>query len=540
MTTPANAQLLDGAQVRDAFLAAAQHLRAAAQSIDAINVYPVPDGDTGTNMATTMRAATEQAMVVGEAPTVTEVLTAMAKGALYGARGNSGVILSQALRGFAQGLGERERLDGEALARGLEEAAAAAYRAVSHPVEGTMLTVLRAAGEAARAAADEGGESAPCAAVLAKAVRAAERAEEQTIEMLPALRDAGVPDAGGEGVCALLRGLLAAITGTTAPLHELPQGPIAMLAGHSEEEYGFCTEFVIEPHRDAIDMARLRELASQPEYRSLVLVGDERAARVHLHTSAPEPLLGAARELGVLSRVKVESMDVQHARFRATGSGGAAHLAVLALSRGHGFDAVFRSLGAAVSDLGEVVKPPAGAIAADADELGTPDVIVLANHKNVVLAARQAAEIARCKLHVVASESLPQGVAACLSFDTGASAAENLAAMDAARHTVKTVEVTVAAADRRAEGISVKRGDAIALLDGRLVAAEPEPGAALAAALRLAGPVDGSLITLYSGHGVTAEQAGPAADAIRASFPGAEVELVEGGQPLYLFIASVE
>lgn len=545
MTTPATPRdLLDGVALRALFMAASSHLRQSAAEIDAINVYPVPDGDTGTNMSATLREAVDRASETGDTPTVAEVLHAIARGALYGARGNSGVILSQALRGFESGVGPAELLDARGLADGLHAAAAQAYYAVSKPQEGTMLTVLREAATEAMQAAEvmpARGSGLGCAPVMARAVLAAETAEAATIDQLPALTEAGVTDAGGEGVCVILGGLFAALSGETprSAIHRAHR-PIAMVEGHGKDEFGFCTEFLIEARDNPLDLDRVRAMAEAGGNRSVVVVGDETLARLHVHCLDPQPLIDAAAEFGTVSRVKAEDMGAQHERFKAGGSGAGARIAVLAMSRGEGFDAVFESLGAAVSDLGLVEKPPAGQIAGAADALRIPDVIVLSNHENVRLAAEQAASLAKCTLHLVPTTSLPQGVAAAMAFDPDESAAANILAMNEAAKDVTTVEVTVAAASRTADGIDVREGQAIALLDGRLVAAEQTPRQALLAGIRRAAPSRGSLVTIYGGEDTPPAELETARAEVEAAFDGVEVEALSGGQPLYPFIASVE
>ncbi len=544
LTGPEPSGLLNGSDLLAVFAAASRHLRELASSIDAINVYPVPDGDTGTNMSATLREAIDRATLLADSPPVAEVLGAIAKGGLFGARGNSGVILSQALRGFADAVGEVGQLDARGFGRGLAGASSAAYAAVSRPHEGTMLTVLRTASEAAAAHTSrlvDAGEGQSCIPTLLHAIAAAEQAEEATMEQLPALKEAGVPDAGGEGICVILRGLEAAISGRAPRVHTIPHQPIAMLEGHIHESLGYCTEFLIEPlSGQLLDLESLRAWLSTGTNSSVVVIGDADAGRIHVHTSDPDALIAEAERRGHISRLKVENMDTQHRRFRETGSGAGRSVAVLALSHGEGFNQVFASLGAEVADLGEVVKPPAGDIAAAADALSVPDVIVLPNHKNVVLSARQAATLARCTLHVVPTESLPQGVAALVAFNPEVGAAINVAEMSASAPTVRTIEVTIAAADRKVEGIAITTGQAIALVDGRLVAAAASAVEALTEGLRTAGVAPGALVTIYSGDDVSATAFDEARLEIRRLFPEVELEAVAGGQPLYAFIASVE
>lgn len=533
---------LDGDGLQELFRAAAGALAAAAEAINAINVYPVPDGDTGSNMAATMRAAAGEAdgAPPGSPPKV--VAGAAARGALYGARGNSGVILSQALRGFADGIEEAAELDAAGLARGLVEASRAAYRAVSRPQEGTMLTVLReAAAAAASLAASLPGEGRghSCLPVLEQAVAAAAESEARTPELLDSLREAGVPDAGGEGICVALSGMLARLRGEPVEYRERagPGQARAFAAAHAEEASGFCTEFLLEPDGGgSLDPEAIRA-AAEAGGRSVVIVGDGRLVRVHLHTEEPERLIARMRDFGRVQRVKIDDMGAQRGRFEASGSGATAVAGLLAISRGAGFDRIFESLGAKVLDLGTVEKPAAGDIAAAAERIGTADVVVLPNHPNVLLAAEQARTLARCTMHIVPTRSLPQGVGAALAYDPAQPARELIERMAQASSAVRTVEVTRAAADRTVEGVGVRRGEAIAVVEGRLVAAADSLEAALVAGLREAGAGPGMLISVYAGEDGDLETARAA---VQGAFPGAEIEVIDGGQPIYPYIGAVE
>ena len=530
----ANEHSLSGEQLRDAFGAATGYLAECAKAVDAINVYPVPDGDTGSNMAATLREACDYALALPEPVHAGDVLEALARGALYGGRGNSGVILSQALRGLVKGASDAETLDGQTLARGLGEAAAAAYRAVAEPAEGTMLTVLRAAAGGAASAPDQG----PLAGFEA-ALAAAEAAEALTIDQLPALREAGVTDAGGEGICVILRGLVAALRGERPKPVAVPDRPIATLAGHSPDGFGYCTEFVLEAGEAPVAVDALRQHTKRAEFGSVVIVGDERALRVHVHTDKPEQLLAEVAAFGRVTRPKYEDMTAQHERFRAEGSGAGARTALLALSSGAGFDRVFQSLGAYVHPLGEIVKPAAGDIATAADALGYAEVIVIPNHQNVIPAAEQALGLARCALHVLPTTSLAEGAAVAIAFNPAASAADNIALLAGARSDVRAVEVTRAAADRTADGVSVQAGEAIVLVDGKLLAATDDPVDAMIAGIDAAGAAEAAIVTIYTG----ADFDGTATELsarCEAAFEGVEVEVVRGDQPLYELVAAVE
>jgi DAK2 domain fusion protein YloV len=537
----ADSPVLDAQLLRAALAAAASALHAERERIDSLNVYPVPDGDTGSNMAGTLREAVASLDPLSESASIADILGAVAKGALYGARGNSGVILSQALRGLASGAGDVLEMDASVLARGLRAASEAAYKAVGKPVEGTMLTVLRAAAEGVEATLPLGHG---CLAAFHGALRSAEVAEERTIVQLQALRDAGVTDAGGEGVCVMLRAMAAALRGEpyipiANPTLDYSR-PIAMLDGHVPDEFGFCTEFVLEPVSGELDEGRLRALVQANGNRSLVLIGDPSAFRVHVHCDSPEPLLASVSEFGRLSRVKVEDMAAQFGRFRTGASGSGAKVAVLALAPGPGFAAVFEGLGATVMDTFSQQKPSAGMIAAAADALQVPDVIVLPNHKDVVPAAHQAAALAHCTLHVVPATSLPQGVAALLRFDAERRPAESRDSMTEPLAEVRTIEVTMASVSRLVDGIAVKEGDAIALVDGKVRATAPTSLAALIEGLRFAADDSSSLVTAYAGQGVTKEDQDSAVAGIESAIEGVSVEVIGGGQPLYDWIASIE
>lgn len=541
MTTVAS-QMLDGERVRELFRAAAEHLRARAPAIDAINVYPVPDGDTGTNMAATLAEAVATAeSMAGES--LTDILRAVAKGALYGARGNSGVILSQALRGFADSAAGRDALDAQALAAAFERAADAAYAAVAEPVEGTMLTVLRAAATAAVAVCSElpqKGAGAPCEPVFAAALAAAEAAEASTPDLLPVLREAGVPDAGGEGIATMLRAFYAELTGrgvTREP--ELPR--LQLQPGDHGGEFGFCTELLLQRSNAPLDAASVKTALQGAGGRSVVVVGDAEAMHVHVHADNPERVVRVCEQLGSVSRLKAEDMTLQHQRFTREGTGATATVGLLAFSPSEAFDALFRSLGAEPIRLDPLAKPSVREILGAAEGLRRPDIVLLPNHKNVVMAAEQAAALAqKFTLYVVPTETIPQGIAAALAFDATLPHHQRLERMRAAASGVRTVEVTIATQPRSLRGVVVRPRDAIALVDDELVAARATPLDALVAGLEAAGAATAELVSVYAGEGVNERELAEARVRLAERFPEAELEVRFGGQPLYPFIASVE
>ena len=445
------------------------------------------------------------------------------------------MILSQALKGLAEGVDGRATLDGEGLIQALRTAERAAYGAVAEPKEGTMLTVLRMAANGADAAADR-----TVLGVMKAAVAAAEAAEAETINQLEALKEAGVTDAGGEGVCAMLRGLLAHMEGKAPRIPALTAAPVAMEEGHAAEAYGYCTEFILEAAGAPVDIPHLKRLAHEHEGRSIVTIGDEEAVRIHVHLDAPERFLEAAAALGTVSRQKVDDMGAQHEQMAATGSGATSRVALLSICHGAGFHELFKGLGAHTLDLGERTKPSAGEIAQAADGLGPSDIIVLPNHENVLMSAMQAREIARTTLHVLPTETLAQGVAAALAYEEEHEVPIVFARMERDAGEVRTVEVSRATADRVADGVDVKADDYIAIVDGTLVLAEKELGDAVTGGVEKAGGSEWGLATMYRGRSVDEGTAAEIAARIEGAFEGIEVDVVDGGQPIHEVIVSLE
>ena len=535
---------IDGDDFRAMVDAGTRCIEQHVDAINALNVFPVPDGDTGINMLLTLRAAgSASGLPAPGTGTVAQVSSAIARSALLGARGNSGVIFSQFLKGLSSGLQDRANCDGSALRVALERAATAGYQAVGEPVEGTMLTVMRAAAGAANASAD--GSTID---VLRAAFDGAEEALRHTPEQLPVLKEAGVVDAGGQGVVAFLAGALAHLEGREPALEIAAPADAPATAAvshafleHTEEElYGYCTQFVIQG--TTLDVVALRQQVNAIA-GSTVVVGDEEVVRVHAHAEDPGPLLSLGASVGALDQVKIENMDTMHQEFMARhGYAAASHaVAVVAVAPGDGLRRVFADLGAVeVVSGGQTMNPSARELMEAVDRAGADHVILLPNNGNVLLAAEQAKELGECPCTIVPSRTVPQGIAALLAFNPDLDAEANARAMAEALDGVRSGEVTLAVRSTTFTGFAVEQGQSMALLDGEIVFAGASPSEALAGLIAKASPGPGALITLYWGADLDEHAAGADAEALRAQWPEAEVEVVSGGQPHYHYLVSIE
>ena len=532
---------IDGAALARAFAGGMQALLVQRDSLNAINVFPVPDGDTGTNMSLTMRAANEDAQAA-DAPSVVAVAKAAAQGALMGARGNSGVILSQILAGFAAFDTKLSELDGDAVAAALERGRAAAYAVVSKPREGTILTAITDAAQAARLIANSGANGIE---VLTAAAVAAQAAADRTPDLLPVLKEAGVVDAGAQGLAILFDGMLRGLRGEATSL-ATDLGAIdaswlgAMRRMHDAgAQSGFCTEFVVSGNRLDADIMRT-ELGRMGD--SLLVVGGGELVRVHVHTAAPDDALAYARTVGAVSHEKVENMEAQFQALAAKETAVAQEgLGVVAIGAGAGIEELFRSIGAArVVRGGQTMNPSAGDIRDAIAASGASDVIVLPNNKNVVLAAEQAIVALGVRTRVVPTRNIPQGVAALIAMNPEMTLDENVAAMLEAIAHVRTGEVTYAARSTKIRGLEVREGQPIALIEGELTLAGEDLGElAYACAERLLDGRKGAIVTLYAGEGASADAAGAIGERLRAAF-ACEVEVVDSGQPHYPYLIGVE
>ena len=499
--------------------------------INDLNVYPVPDGDTGTNMLLTLESTLhETAGKTYRSPE--EASKAVARAALMGARGNSGVILSQMIRGACEALAGRTFLDAEAFVAGLEGARSRAYSTVREPVEGTMLTVIKDAALAAKETVEAGDVDLPL--VVEAARRAAHDAVRRTPELLPVLRDAGVVDAGGLGVAVVLDGLYACVTGQgiEAP-EEGEEGAPDLEAIHAQEEaWGYCTEFLVDGFEgDAEEFGE----HLYDSGRSVFVVADEDVVKVHLHTRDPGEALSYAGRFGRLARVKVEDMEAQ-VRSRDTAPDEKAPARVLgavAASRGAGNRALFEQMGAVVVEGGQGENPSAADLARAAEKTGASTVVLLPNNKNIVPTAERVEELVEARAHVVPTTSIAAGLAVMVGYDAEGEPVEVVQEMREICASLRAAEVTRSVRDARIGGREVPEGAYIGFLSGELIAVEETvEGAALVLARKIVGE-GADFLTLLRGEDLEDEDLEAILEGIGKIDEGLEVEVKDGGQPLY-------
>ena len=558
MTT--SVTVLNGSDLRQAMLGAAAYMELYRDAANALNVFPVPDGDTGTNMLLTLRAGIEQMNRDAHLESAGDVAESIASGAFWGARGNSGVILSQLLRGFADGVAGSETIESTDAVAAFRSATDSAYGAVSQPREGTMLSVIRGASDAAVSANDAGERD--VVALWEVAYDGAIAALAETPEQLPVLKEAGVVDSGGLGVVAIIGGALQHLRGETGAPVDLGLRSVGglidpaqtasvsidsdFLEAHDAEEFGYCTQFVIHGQDLSVDVLRggLDAIAE-----STVIIGGGSAVRVHVHTEDPGAALTFGVGYGDLDEVKIDNMSLQNRdwasghRERARPEEIRPGVSVIAVASGPGLAALFQDAGcAAIVPGGQTLNPSASEIIDAALSAGTTDVIVLPNNGNVILTAAQAADAGAegVSLYVVNTRSMPQGTAAMLGFNPEVSVDENLASMGAAGNGVETLEITQAVRDSTVDGQDVAEGQFMAILDDRLVMLAGDPETALREGLAHSGVNEDSIVTIYLGEGVDSERAAALREDLESAHPGAEVDVYAGGQPHYPYLVSVE
>jgi len=540
---------IDGQALKELVEAGLTWLRANQQTVNALNVFPVPDGDTGTNMVLTMQSAFNEIKDLGT-HNVGQMAAAVSQGALMGARGNSGVILSQLWRGFARALHNQDVLDGSALVRAFADGRDTAYKGVVRPVEGTILTVAKDVASAAELALQETENPVE---IFEHVIPAADASVQRTPDLLPVLKQAGVVDSGGKGLFFVLEGMLRYMQGLPLDTPTTAVQPLsAMKLENAMED--------IEPGQDfevVVDFVPARDLDLKSFYAELenmgtsIQVGEgEGMYRMHIHvpTENRNKPVDYIMRLGTITKVAMENLVAQMDDINKKSSGRielagieAGQIAVVAVSPGNGISRVFASLGvAALVEGGQTMNPSTKDILDAFENLPTDQVIILPNNKNIILAAQQAKEVTVKKVHIVPSRNIPQGLAAMMHLNPDGNLDVITTKMTKAIEDVTAIEVTTATRTVEIDGVSVEQGQVIALVNGTLAISAASVEAACLGALEKAKAADFELITLFFGDSLASAEANRIADIVRAKYPSQEIELQDGGQPHYQFIISVE
>ncbi len=534
---------------REMFVSGANNLQNSKDLVDKLNVFPVPDGDTGTNMSLTISYAMKELEKVGE-DDITKIAKALSKGSLMGARGNSGVILSQIIRGIGKSVEGKDKLSTVDLAKALKGGSDTAYKAVIKPVEGTILTVIRETAEyAVKLAKRENNIE----KFLGKVVREANVSLENTPNLLKNLKDAGVVDSGGKGLTLILEGFYLAIVGkavvpATAEKTELKNVSLSSADTTSTEDikFGYCTEFILES--DKIDDAGIRDIMLGYG-DSLAVVGDEGVIKVHVHTNEPGNVLQEALKYGQLLTIKIENMRMQHENILEGVAENAEYeepveekeFAFISTSMGDGLASIFKDFGVDhVIEGGQTMNPSTEDFMKAIDKIHAKNIFILPNNSNIIMAANQAKELSDKNIIVIPTKNIPQAVSALVGFNPEATAEENEANMVEALSYVKSGQVTFAVRDTVMNGIEIREGNIIGIAEKELIAAGDEVDEVTKKLVEKLVDEDSAIITLFYGEDVTEEQAEELRGELEEKFEDIDVELYYGGQPLYYYLISVE
>ncbi len=545
----------NGQQFRKLAHAGMLWLELHSQIVNELNVFPVPDGDTGTNMLLTMRSAYKRIQDSSEI-SVGKVSKELAHGALMGARGNSGVILSQILRGLARKLRDKETFNAADLAQAIQEAANTAYNGVMRPVEGTILTVIR---ESAEEAADAAKKSQDLRFVMERVLERSQQALERTPELLPILKQAGVVDSGGQGLVFIFEGMLRYVDGKMDLTEQAAQVNDVMISAQAlaapeggQIENPYDVQFILLGN--GLNVLEVRNKIDAMG-DSTVVVGDETTIKVHIHVKDPGVPLTYGASLGKITDVVVENMQMQMEEIIQAGPGRTAvpepplpqinvepgQVAVVAVAAGDGLADVFRSLGAAfIVHGGQTNNPSTEEIFQAIQEVPTDHIIILPNNKNIILAAEAARDLSSKHVVVVPTRTAPQGISAMLALHPDGELTEVAEGMRLASQQVATGEITTATRSVNLDGVDVKEGEIIGMVNGRLYASGPEISGVLSAVLDGMEMEDREIVSLYYGEDTTQEQAEKVAADIENLYPDVEIEVLPGGQPYYYYILGAE
>ena len=544
---------IDGALLKEMILNGAAMLESCKAEINQLNVFPVPDGDTGTNMSLTMANACREVNTLQELSCNT-VANALARGALKGARGNSGVILSQLFRGFARGVDGFVELDAKQFADALKSGVETAYKAVMKPREGTILTVSRAfADEAVRQAAREQDIT----AVTESAMAYGELTLSKTPDMLEVLKKAGVVDAGGKGLLVIYQGFLYSMHGNgLMNVEQKPAQPVEApkpvgITGEEIIEKGYCTEFLIENLKPSVDAAAVERMRERLDRLgdSVVLVHDDDMLKVHVHTETPDKVLMFALQMGELMQIKIENMREQNREIGRQKTAQAAtkapappkEQAIVAVAAGEGIKGIFHDIMVeGFVEGGQTMNPSAEDIASAITAVNAKNVIVLPNNPNIILAARQAAELVDCTVHVIPTKTVPQGISAALAYNPEAAAEENAESMADAISSVKSGMVTYSVRDSQIDGFDIQKGDILAIGDRGIANVGKDVTDVTLGMIKKMADENSCMVSFYWGTDVRREDAMALRDLVRRELPHCDAEAYDGGQPIYYYIVSVE
>lgn len=516
--------------------------------VNSLNVFPVPDGDTGTNMSMTFSAAVKEIENLNT-DSISEISKKLAKGALMGARGNSGVILSQILRGLSKGFEGNEKADASKVALSLREGAKAAYKAVMRPTEGTILSVVRKAADGAQSSASD-----DIVLMFDDVIREAKIMLDKTPELLPALKKAKVVDSGGMGLYIILEGMRDALRdGITAKVNKdvsVSQGK-AVMQSEQDIKFGYCTEFII--NGDAKNAESFKQ-----KIKSLgdcmIVVGYEDVIKVHIHTNDPGKVLSYAVELGELSKIKIDNMREEHREmFEDIGkiqseqenedasSDEKKKFAFITVAMGDGIANTFKELGCDfVIEGGQTMNPSTQDILEAAEKLNADDIFILPNNKNIIMAADQAAEISEKNIHVIKTKTIPQGISCLIKFNPEENLQSNIDDMNDAISSVKTGSITFAVRDTEMDGLQIKEGNILGLLEGKIKEVGDNKDDVLEKIVDSMLDDDSELITVYYGEDVSDDEASKIEEKLQEKYDELDVQVLKGNQPLYYYLISIE
>ncbi len=545
---------LTGKLFRDAVISGANNIANNRAAVDELNVFPVPDGDTGTNMSMTIGNALPELKAAGDGISAGDAAKLTASAMLRGARGNSGVILSLIFRGLSKGLAGQAEADAKMLSDAFKLGVDAAYKSVMKPTEGTILTVVREAWENTKDSAQEGGDAAE---FLAKFIEEGEKSLANTPELLPALKKAGVVDAGGKGLLVILSGMQQVISGGGMIRSEeetKPSAPAAVAAAGAAQEdikFAYCTEFIVNKKPGAKDATALRAFL-ETIGDCVVVVDDDDIIKVHVHSNHPGKAIEEGIKFGELTKMKIENMREQHHNIIKADEAVQKNRKVpvkpekdfgfVAVAAGAGIEALFRDLGAdSVVRGGQTMNPSTEDILEAIGQTPANNVFVLPNNKNIIMAAEQAVSLADRNVCVLQSRSIPQGITALMNFDPGADFVTNRSNMTEALGRVQSGQITFAVRDSEYDGHKIKQGEILAMDNGKIVFTEKDVTQALVKLTKRLVNSSSSFITVMYGSDVSDEAANAAYEQLRARISDSiDINLVNGGQPVYYYIISVE